>query len=97
MLDQILAEDFEMTDNSGERFNKADELDWIKKNPTSYDSFYYEIKRMDIYDNGTAIVGGTGHIQTDTLKSIYQSSNILILRDGQWKAVLSHVSGFRNI
>jgi len=97
LLDQILGEDFQMIDQTGNWYDKQYELAWIKKNATSYDAFHYEIKRFDILDNGTAFICGTGHILKDSIKSTYQSSNVLIKRDGQWKAVLSHVSGFKNM
>jgi len=97
LLDKILGDDFRMIDQSGNWFTKKDELDWIKKNAIKNDSFRYEIKRFEILDNGTAIICGTGHIQKDSIKSIYQSSNVLVKREGEWKAILSHVSGVRDI
>jgi hypothetical protein len=63
----------------------------------AHDSFRYEINRLDIYRNGTAIVAGTGHIYNDSTYSIYQSSNVLIKRDSIWKATLSHVSGYKKV
>ena len=95
LLDMILGDDFQMIDQAGNWYTKKDELAWIKKQGTSYDSFYYEIKRLDVLENGTAIVCGTGHIYNDTTETIYQSSNVLVLRDEKWKAVLSHVSGLK--
>ena len=95
LLDRILGDDFQMIDNEGNWYTKADELQWIKKNATSHDSFRYEIKRLDILPNGTALICGTGHIVNDTIRSIYQSSNVLIKRNGLWKAVSSHVSGYK--
>lgn len=97
LLDRILGDDFKMIDQSGNWYSKKDELDWIKENATSNDSFHYEIKRFEILENGTAIICGTGHILKDSINSIYQSSNVLVKRNGTWKAVLSHVSGFKNI
>lgn len=97
LLNRILGEDFQMIDNSGKWYTKADELEWIKNNATQHDSFHYEIKRLDVLDNGTALICGTGHIFNDSTKSVYQSSNILIKREGIWKAVSSHVSGFHEV
>jgi len=97
LLDRILGEDFKMIDNDGNWFGKKDELEWIKKNSTSNDAFNYRIKRFEILDNGTAIICGTGHILKDSVRSTYQSSNVLVKRDGQWKAILSHVSGFKSV
>lgn len=97
LLDAILDDDFQMIDAGGTWSNKSGELKWIKENAVHYDSFHYEIKRLDVLDNGTALICGTGHIQNDSTKTIYQSSNILIKRNGMWKAVASHVSGIKRI
>ncbi len=97
LLDNILDGSFELIDGDGNRFGKRDELNWIKSNAMVHDSFRYEIKRLDIYENGTAVVAGTGHIYNDSTYSIYQSSNVLIKRDSLWKAILSHVSGFKKV
>ncbi len=97
LLDRILGDDFQMVRNDGEWSNKAKELDWIKNHAMTHDSFHYEIKRLDVFENGTAIVAGTGHIVNDSTKTDYESSNVLIYRDGLWKAVLSHVSGVRKV
>tara|TARA_R110002073_G_scaffold128999_5_gene275222 strand:+ start:18938 stop:19414 length:477 start_codon:yes stop_codon:yes gene_type:complete len=97
LLDRILGDDFQMVTNDGEWSNKAKQLDRIKKIAMSHDSFRYEIKRLEILENGTAIIAGTGHIINNNKESIYQSSNILIKRNGIWKAVLSHVSGYKEL
>lgn len=97
LLDKILGDDFQMIDASGTWSDKQGELQWIKEHATQNDSFYYEIKRLDVLDNGTALICGTGHIINDSIETIYQSSNILIKRDGMWKAVASHVSGVKLI
>ncbi|WP_430412549.1 DUF4440 domain-containing protein [Kordia sp.] len=95
LLDQILDESFELIDGSGNRYTKNDELNWIKKNATQHDFFRYEIKRLAIYKNGTAIISGTGYIYKDSVYSQYESSNVLIKKDTLWKAISSHVSGFK--
>lgn len=95
LLDRILGDDFQMIDASGNWSDKNAELSWIKENASAPDSFYYDIKRLDALENGTVLICGTGHIFNDTTHTIYQSSNILIKREGIWKAVASHVSGVK--
>ncbi|MGX1928225.1 nuclear transport factor 2 family protein [Flagellimonas sp. 2504JD4-2] len=97
LLDKILGDDFQMIDASGEWSNKVKELEWIKETAMENDSFFYEIKRLDVLPNGTALICGTGHIFNDSTETIYQSSNILIKREGVWKAVASHVSGIKKL
>ena len=101
LLDSLLAHEFQMVDADGNWSTKAEELDWIRSNPPSYDSLVFEIIRLDIFENDTAIVAGKGVVSgTDeqgpyTLE--YQSTNVLIKRDDAWKAVASHVSGVKRI
>jgi len=97
LLDRILGEDFQMITDDGEWSNKVKQLERIKNVAMDHDSFRYEIKRLEILENGTAIIAGTGHIVNDSINTIYQSSNILVKRNGIWKAVLSHVSGVKKI
>ena len=73
---------------------------YIKKNKPSYDSFEFKIKRLDIFENGTAVVAGIGIIKgkgkNGPYHVVYHSSNILIKRNGIWKAISSHVSGAKD-
>lgn len=101
LLDRILADEFQMVDAAGNWYTKRDELDYIKANKPGYDSFRFEIKRLEIFENGTAVVAGTGHIKSTDDEGpytmTYQSSNILIKRADLWKAIASHVSGIKRV
>ena len=99
LLDQLLHEDFQMIDDNGDLYTKADEQEYIANYGPSYDEFDYEITRLDIFDNGTAVISGTG-----TMKGVeggeayitkYKSSNVLVKINGEWKAISSHVSGVK--
>ena len=91
LLDQLLHESFELIDDEGARSSKQDELDYITKNKWSPGNFEYRIERLDIYDGALAIVSGTGIADDYT----YQSSNVLIKDGDRWRAIASHVSGYR--
>jgi hypothetical protein len=97
LLDRILADEFKMIDSDGGYYTKRDEIAYIKKNKPTYSSFKFEIKRLEIFENNTAIVSGTGTIKNadndGPYTLIYQSSNVLIKRNGMWKAIASHTSG----
>lgn len=100
LLNQLLHDEFEMVDDNGDKYTKADELTYIANYPPSYDEFSFEITRLDLFDNGTAVVSGTGTMKgmnsvTEAYITTYKSSNILIKVDGQWKAINSHVSGVK--
>lgn len=97
LLDRILADEFKMIDTDGEYSTKRDQLAHIKTHKPNYISFQFVIKRLEIFENNTAIVSGTGIIKNRDNKGnyqiIYQSSNVLIKRNGSWKAIASHTSG----
>ena len=101
LLAQILADEFESIDAEGNRSTKAEELAYVRKNKPSYDSFRFVIRRLQIFENRTAVVSGTGYIETKAKdrkkgsRTEYQSSNVLIERDGRWQAISSHVSGIK--
>ena len=101
LLAQILADEFESIDAEGSVSTKAEELDYVSKNKPSYDSFRFVIRRLQIFENRTAVVSGTGYIETKAKdgkkasKTEYQSSNVFLERDGRWQAISSHVSGIK--
>lgn len=97
LLIRILADEFKMIDSDGEYSTKRDQLEYIKTHKPQYLSFRFVIKRLEIFENQTAIVSGTGIIRRQdkdgAYRLEYQSSNILIKRNGVWKAISSHTSG----
>lgn len=97
LLDRILGDDFQMVSADGTWSDKDGQMKRIKAAPMDHDYFSYEIKRLEILENGTAIIAGMGHIINGSTETTYQSSNILVKRDDIWKAVLSHVSGITEL
>ena len=96
LLNRILDPGFQMTDGQGRRSSKSDELAWIRANKPSYDHFEFRIERLDVFDGHSAIVAGLGIISgvrdSKPYTHRYRSTNVLIKRDGEWRAVASHVS-----
>jgi hypothetical protein len=101
LLDRILASEFQMVDADGNWSDKAAELDYVSKHKAKSRSFRFEIRRLEVFENGTAVVAGRGVVvgpESDPEGGYeYQSSNVLIKRDGRWQAIASHVSGVRPI
>lgn len=100
LLDQILAEEFQMIDARGNWSDKAGEMEWVRNNKPTYASFVFKIKRLEIFDKKTAVIAGTGIVKgapgpDGPQNFTYESSNVLIKRDGRWQAILSHVSGIK--
>jgi ketosteroid isomerase-like protein len=96
LLDRILDDSFQMIDGSGTISTKAEEMAWVRANKPKYDRFRYEIERIDVYAGVSAIVSGMGTIEFDEKDGVrtvrYRSTNVLVKRDGRWRAVASHVS-----
>ncbi|MFC4347112.1 nuclear transport factor 2 family protein [Kordiimonas lipolytica] len=91
LLGQILHPTFEMIDNEGRRSDRKSEIEFVSKHAWTPSNFSYTIERLEIYDGKFAVVDGTG--ATDTYK--YKSSNYLIKENGHWRAIGSHVSGYK--
>jgi hypothetical protein len=99
LLNSILADEFQMVDGDGNWSTKAAELEYVRKNKPGYESLVFAVKRLDLFENGTAIVAGEGTVigrdDGGPYVATYQSTNVLIKRGGSWKAIASHVSGFK--
>lgn len=97
LLDRILADEFQRIGSGGEYSTKKDEMRYIANNKPTYLSFKFVIKRLEIFENGTAVVAGTGTVKNRDRdgehEMVYQSTNVLIKRNGLWKAIASHTSG----
>jgi hypothetical protein len=91
LLGKLLHPGFQMIDGEGERSTRQQELDWVAENAWDPGTFEYRIERLDIYGGNTAVIDGMGV----AAKYSYRSSNVLIKEDGRWRAVASHVSGYR--
>ncbi len=91
LLGSILHSSFEMIDADGGRSNREQELDYVRNNKWEPGEFSYVIERLQIYQGRFAIIDGTG----DAEKYTYKSSNAFIKVDEEWKAIASHVSGYK--
>lgn len=91
LLDSMLHDTFEMIDADGNRSTKAKELEYVANNRWNPGAFEYRIERLQIYQGRFAVIDGTGVAE----RYSYKSSNFLVKEDGEWKAIASHVSGYR--
>ncbi len=99
LLDKILAEEFFMIDADGNTFSKSQEIEYHQQNKPTYESFTYHVGRLLIFDHSTAIMNGlaviTGTDDHGAYTTTYQSSDVMIKRNGEWQTVSSHISGMR--
>lgn len=96
LLDRLLDPRFQMIDGEGRPSSKADELAWVAAHAPGYDTFDYQIERLDVFADSSAIVAGRGTVSGERdgqrWTHVYRSTNVLVKRDGRWVAVASHVS-----
>lgn len=96
LLARLLDDRFQMTDGRGAVSTKADELAWVRDHRPGYDSFQFEIERLEVFEGDSAIASGLGTVRgtRDGAPYVtrYRSTNVFVKRDGAWRAVASHVS-----
>lgn len=98
-LDDLTHEDFVIVDANGVATSKPEELDFLKTYSWPHNEFAYDIQRINIFENNTAIIAGQGKASGKNEKGdycfTYVSSNVLVKVSGKWKAIQSHVSGYK--
>ena len=96
-LDKLLHSTFKLVDAKGNVANKSQELAFLADYKWPHENFTYTITSMEITGE-TAVVIGTGKASGKGAESAYcftyTSSNVLIKQGANWRAVLSHVSGY---
>jgi len=101
LLDRILHEKYQLVDDGGAVYSKASEMEYVSKYGPSYDSFEYTIQKLEIFENGTAMIFGIGAIAgSDTqgaYTQTYKSTDVFVKEQGKWKAITTHVSGVKEV
>ncbi len=99
LLDQILHDTYQLVDDGGAIYTKRDEMEYVSQYGPSYDSFIFEILKLEIYPNGTATVFGTGTITGKDIdgaySQTYKASDVFVKEGNRWQAVTTHVSGVK--
>ena len=99
-LDAFLGDEFVVLNPDGTKRTKADELKFLRETPPDDEEsdFLYTIDDIVFPTDDMAIIYGHGDSTRETedgepCHHNYWSSNTLVRREGEWKAVFSHVSG----
>jgi ketosteroid isomerase-like protein len=99
LLARILHPQFVMVSADGRWFTREDELASLPGSTWPHEQFNFEIRRLDVYHDHTAIISGQGRASGNGSDGpycfTYQSSNVLVRDDHGWRAVASHVSGIQ--
>jgi len=94
-LDGLMADEYILTDPLGFVRNKAESLAAIETNEVSFEST--ESDNVNVRINGdTAVVTGRstfrGRYKGWSVAGQYQYTDVLVKREGSWKAVGSHIT-----
>ena len=99
-LDAFLGDEFVVLNPDGSKRTKADEVKFLRETPPDNEEsdFLYTIDDIVFPTDDMAIIYGHGDSTRETedgkpCHHNYWSSNTLVRREGEWKAVFSHVSG----
>lgn len=98
-LGQLLHDKYQLVDDQGGTYSKNDEMTYVSKYPSSYDSYQFEIRKLELFDNGTATIFGIGTMKGADVEdgsaytTTFKSTDTFVKEDGRWQVVSSHVSG----
>lgn len=98
-LRELTHPDFVIIDANGNITTRSEELIFLESFQWPHSEFQYDIESIKLFENGTAIVAGTGRASGKNKRGdycfVYTSSNVLIKTERRWQAIQSHVSGFK--
>ena len=99
-LERLYADDYTVTDDSGETSNKTQEIERLKSSKAVYESTSYEDVKVRVYGD-VAIVAGRGTVKGRGTKGAfhtqYFSTNVFVNQNGKWRAVAAHLSGVKDL
>jgi ketosteroid isomerase-like protein len=96
-LQDFLTEDFVLVAPDGSAENREQTVEWVRDNPwgNADANFEYTIRRIDFYSDDVANIHGTGRFDGEDCRMAYESANILVRKNGEWKAAFSQTSAPR--
>lgn len=96
-LASFLAPGFQVIGADGSSSPRSEELAWVAANPWKTENFVYTISSITCPLEDVAIIVGEGRFTASEgaarVEHRYTSSNVLVRKDGHWRAAGSHISG----
>jgi ketosteroid isomerase-like protein len=94
-LDRLMADDYILTDPLGSVRTKAESLAAIERNEVHFESTKSDNVKVRI-NGDTAVVTGRstfrGRYKGWSMAGQYQYTDVLVCRDGTWRAISSHIT-----
>lgn len=101
LLREVMHESYLLVDDGGLSYDKTHELEYVAQYASSYDSLSFEIEKLHVFPNGTAMIFGTGAIWGTDISGAYalsyKSTDFFLKTGDEWQVVSSHVSGVNEV
>ena len=94
-LDRLMADEYVLTDPLGHVRNKIETLAAIETNDVDFESTQSDDVNVTIYDDTAVVTGRStfrGRYKGWSMSGCYQYTDVLVKRNGSWKAVGSHIT-----
>jgi ketosteroid isomerase-like protein len=94
-LDRLMADEYVLTDPLGHVRNKTETLAAIETNDVDFESAQSDDVNVTIYDDTAVVTGRStfrGRYKGWSMSGCYQYTDVLVKRNGSWKAVGSHIT-----
>jgi len=94
-LEELLAEDYTLTDSRGKITTRAEDLAEVRAGTARYTLFENRDMRVRLYGDAAVVTGRT-HIETvvegRTVQLVFQFTDTMIRRNGRWQVAASHAT-----
>ena len=94
-LDRMMADEYTLTDPLGHVRNKSETLTAIQTSEVDFESTHSDDVNVTIYDDTAVVTGRStfrGRYKGWSMAGTYQYTDVLVRRNGSWKAVSSHIT-----
>jgi len=94
-LERLMADEYILTDPLGHVRNKTETLAAIETNEVDFESTQSADVNVTIYDHTAVVTGRStfrGRYKGWSMAGCYQYTDVLVNRNGSWKAVSSHIT-----
>lgn len=94
-LDLLMAEEYILTDPLGQLRTKTETLAAIETNEVDFQSTQSDDVNVTIYGETAVVTGRStfrGRYKGWSMTGCYQYTDVLVKRNGSWKAVSSHIT-----
>lgn len=98
-LNRLMADEYNFTDPLGQIRTKAETLDALATNEVNFESTNSDNVRVRVCGDTAVVTGRStfrGRYRGFSVSGQYQYTDVLVRREGSWKAVNSHITALGN-